>query len=195
VLSAATHGFDPLALDPKQFVGIPLALVGAVFLSVGAQLQHRGVTKVDSATVGDAGAGGLNLGQLRLLLQRPSWVTGTLMLGAAIVLQLTSLAFAPLIVVQPLGAFALVVTSVVNSRVTGGRLNRLSLLAICLCIAGVGAFVLIAAFQARELPVDERELVQILVILCVVLVFFALGFAAFRHRMRAIVYVVGAGVL
>ncbi|WP_022880935.1 DMT family transporter [Gryllotalpicola ginsengisoli] len=191
----AAPALDALALNPTQFLGIPLALIGAVFLSIGAQLQHRGVAKVDDASAGDAAAGGLDFAQLRMLLQRPSWVTGTLMLGAAIVLQLTSLAFAPLIVVQPLGAFALVVTSIVNARVTRSALNRLSVLAICLCVAGVGAFVLIAAFQAREVPIQERELVEVLSILGAVLVLFALGFAAMRRHMRALVYVVGAGVL
>ncbi|TPX03034.1 multidrug DMT transporter permease, partial [Schumannella luteola] len=29
------------------WLGIMIALVGAVFLSVGAQLQHRGVAKVE----------------------------------------------------------------------------------------------------------------------------------------------------
>jgi drug/metabolite transporter (DMT)-like permease len=194
VLAAAT-GLAPLSLDPRQFIGIPIALIGAVFLSLGAQLQHRGVAKVDSETATDAAKGGLDLGQLRRLLSRPSWVTGTLMLGAAIVLQLTSLAFAPLIVVQPLGAFALVVTAIVNSRVMRHKLNRLTVLATCLCVGGVGAFVLVAAFQAREVPITERELVEILLILSGVLVLAALMFALFRKSMRALVYVIGAGVL
>lgn len=196
MLSTA-EGLDTLGLDPRQFVGIPIALVGAVFLSLGAQLQHRGVNKVndDVENKTDAAAGGLALGQLRLLLNRPSWVTGTLMLGAAIVLQLTSLAFAPLIVVQPLGAFALVVTAIVNSRVTRQLLNRLTILAICLCVSGIGAFVLVAAFQAREVPVTEQALVEILVILGIVLAAAALLFAAFRKRMRALLYVVEAGIL
>ncbi|GAA4156000.1 hypothetical protein GCM10022286_05760 [Gryllotalpicola daejeonensis] len=194
-MPAAAIGIDPVSLDPRQFVGIPLALVGAVFLSLGAQLQHRGVTKVGEVTTGDAAAGGLNLGQLRLLLGRPSWVTGTLMLGAAIVLQLTSLAFAPLIVVQPLGAFALVVTAIVNSRVMRHKLNHLTILAIGLCVAGVGAFVIVAAFQAREVPITEVELIRILMILAAVLVLAAVLFLAFRKRMRALIYVVAAGIL
>lgn len=194
-MPAAAIGLDPLSLDPRQFIGIPLALIGAVFLSLGAQLQHAGVSRVGDATETDAGKGGLNLGQLRLLLSRPSWVTGTLMLGAAVVLQLTSLAFAPLIVVQPLGAFALVVTAIVNSRVMRHRLNRLTILAIGLCVAGVGAFVLVAAFQAREVPITELDLVRILIILGVVLLLAALLFAFFRRRMRALVYVVAAGFL
>ena len=184
-----------MSLDPRQFVGIPLALIGAVFLSLGAQLQHRGVTKVGNATTADAAKGGLNAGQLRLLLARPSWVTGTLMLGTAVILQLVSLAFAPLIVVQPLGAFALVVTAIVNSRVMRHRLNHLTILAICLCVTGVGAFVLVAAFQAREVPVGEIALERILMILAAVLVLAAVLFLVFRKRMRALIYVVAAGIL
>ena len=32
--------------DPGILLGIPLALAGAVFMSFGAQYQHRGVMKV-----------------------------------------------------------------------------------------------------------------------------------------------------
>ena len=44
---------------------------------------------------------------------------GTLLLIAAIVCQLSALAIAPLIVVQPLGAVSLVVTTMINAHVTG----------------------------------------------------------------------------
>ncbi|HPZ35153.1 MAG TPA: multidrug DMT transporter permease, partial [Microbacteriaceae bacterium] len=33
--------------NPGLLLGIPLALAGAVFMSFGAQYQHRGVTKVE----------------------------------------------------------------------------------------------------------------------------------------------------
>ncbi|HWU58401.1 MAG TPA: DMT family transporter, partial [Microbacteriaceae bacterium] len=183
-----------LALDPIQFLGIPFALVGAVFLSFGAQFQHRGVKKVDAQTE-HAAQSGMNLGQLRLLLARPSWVTGTLLLGLAIVFQLISLKFAPLIVVQPLGAVALVITTVLNARISKIRLNTQSIVAVCLCVGGVGLFVTVAAFNARELPVTDGDLVTILIILAIVLVLFGLGFAFFRERFKALVYVIAAGVL
>lgn len=191
---ATAPGLSSLNLDPRQFAGIPLALIGAIFLSLGAQLQHRGVTKVEGAST-EASSGGLSFRQLRLLLMRPSWVTGTLMLGMAIALQLTSLAFAPLIVVQPLGAVALVVTAILNARVTKSALNRFSVLAIALCVTGVGAFVVVAAFQAREVPITDRQLIEVLIILACALVFAALLFLIFRHRMRALIYIVGAGIL
>ena len=55
-------------------------------------------------------------GRLQALLRRPSWLAGTAMLGAAILLQLTSLKFSPLIVVQPIGAVAPVVTILATAR-------------------------------------------------------------------------------
>lgn len=185
----------PISLTPSQALGIPVALVGSVFLALGAQFQHRGVGKVDAAFAESGKAKGLSIAQLRALLTRPSWVIGTVMLGLAIVLQLTSLALAPLIVVQPLGAVALVITALVNARVSKVRLDKASIRAIVFCVAGVGIFVTIAAFTATSKPVQNYELVIILIILAVVLVAFALFFAFFRNKFRAIFYIVGAGVL
>lgn len=185
---------EQIALDPRQFIGIPLALIGAVFLSLGAQLQHRGVVKVESNTVDTLGKG-LNVKQLSLLLARPSWVLGTLMLGLAIVFQLGSLYFAPIIVVQPLGAIALVITSILNSRVSHVELNHKSIIAIIMCVGGVLLFVGVAAFTAVDKPVTDQHLITILIILAVVLTLAAITFGMLRHRIRAIFYVIMAGVL
>jgi drug/metabolite transporter (DMT)-like permease len=182
-----------IAIDPRQAIGIPLALIGAVFLSLGAQFQHRGVNKVEASTV--EVTGGLNSRQLVLLLSRPSWVFGTLMLGLAIVLQLTSLAFAPLIVVQPLGAVALVITAILNARMSRVKINRASVIAIAMCVGGVGLFVTVAAFTAVDKPVTDANLVTILIVLAVVLVAFAIAFALLRTKFKAIFYIIGAGVL
>jgi len=185
---------EQIALDPRQFIGIPLALIGAVFLSLGAQFQHRGVVKVESNTVDTLGKG-LNAKQLSLLLARPSWVIGTLMLGLAIVFQLGSLYFAPIIVVQPLGAIALVITSILNSRLSRVELNRKSIISIFMCVGGVFLFVGVAAFTAVDRPVTDAHLITILIILAVVLTLAAITFGMFRHRIRAIFYVIMAGVL
>lgn len=182
-----------IALQPRAFVGIPIALVGACFLSIGAQLQHHGVAKVEAST--RQASSGLSLGQLGLLLARPSWVVGTLMLGLAIVFQLVSLTLAPIIVVQPLGAIALVVTAILNARVSRVKLNRQSIIAISLCVGGVGAFAILAAFTARDTPVTSRALVEILIILAVVLIAFGVCFYFLRSKFKALIYVVGAGIL
>jgi drug/metabolite transporter (DMT)-like permease len=185
---------DQISLSPFQAIGIPIALVGAIFLALGAQFQHRGVGKVDAAS-GTAGQKGLSPRQLVALLRRPSWVIGTLMLGLAIVFQLTSLYFAPLIVVQPLGAVALVITAVVNARVSSVKLDADSIRSIALCVGGVALFVTIAAFTAESKPITERELLTVLIILAVVLVGFAVVFGLLRSKVTAMFYIVGAGIL
>ena len=183
---------DTISLTPVQAIGIPIALFGAILISIGTQLQHTGVARVGSQVNTKAG---LSIRQLLALAAQPLWVGGTLMLGLAILFQLTSLGFAPLIVVQPLGAIALVVTAIVNSRQTGVKLDRLSKRAILLCVGGVGLFVTIAALTAKSNPITELQLSVVLIILSVVLVAFAVGFALLRHRFTAIFYIVGAGVL
>ena len=186
---------DQLTLDSSAAIGIPLALIAAVLLAIGTQFQHRGVGLVNAASTTD-GTTGLSFGQLRSLLARPSWVIGTLLLGLAIVLQLTSLAFAPLIVVQPLGAVALVVTAIVNSKVTKVPLDRVSIRAIVICVVGIGAFVTIAAFVAKTHPITATQLVTVLITLAVVLIVFVGLFIFMRGRTpRPIFYVIAGGVL
>jgi Magnesium transporter NIPA len=173
-------------------IGIPIALVGAVILALGAQFQHAGVTRVDDP---DDGAPGLSVGQLVALLKRPSWVIGTLLLGLATVFQLTSLYFAPLIVVQPLGAIGLIVTAIINSRVSKVNLDRYSIRAIAFCVGGVALFVTIAAFTAKEKPISESELILVLSILGTIILLFALALVLFRKRFTAILYILSGGIL
>ncbi|MFD1722140.1 DMT family transporter [Amnibacterium endophyticum] len=187
----------PMALDPRvintaQAIGIPIALTGAVFLSLGAQFQSRGVKQVDLQEAPDPGSG---LAKLMRLVRNRSWLFGTIALGLAIVLQLTSLRFAALIVVQPLGAIALVVTAILNARMTRTHLSRKVVRAIVLCVVGVGAFVAIAAPNATDTLISDDDLRTILVLLAIVLVALGVLWALYRSRATPIAYIVGAGVL
>ncbi|MCU1546288.1 MAG: multidrug transporter permease, partial [Homoserinimonas sp.] len=182
------------SLTPFKELGIPVALVGAVFLAVGAQLQHRGVGVVE-ALEPPARTAGLSIKQLVALAARPSWLLGTVMLGLAIVFQLTSLALSPITVVQPLGAVALVVTAIVNARVSRVRLDPGSIRAIALCVGGVAIFVTVASFTTTSHPVSDTQLLVILAILGVVTATFAVLFGVYRRRFKAIMYIIGAGVL
>jgi drug/metabolite transporter (DMT)-like permease len=190
---------DVISLTPAQALGIPVALIGSVFLAIGAQLQHRGVGQVDQAESEDGTRGqpssGLSLGQLLALARRPPWLIGTLMLGLAIVLQLTSLYLAPLTVVQPLGAVALVITAIVNARVTKSRLDSASVRAIVFCVVGVGLFVTIAALTTASRPISDAQLTIVLIVLGSVLAILGAFFVLGRRRFTATSYIVAAGVL
>src|SRR5664280_2032287 len=89
-----------ISLTPAQALGIPVALVGAVFLAIGSQLQQHGVAKVESRGSGGARVG-LHVDELLALARRPSWLLGTLLLGLAIVFQLFSLYLACLLYTSP----------------------------------------------------------------------------------------------
>jgi drug/metabolite transporter (DMT)-like permease len=183
----------PEVLNTAQAVGIPIALVGAVFLSFGAQFQSRGVKQVEARRV----TAGSELGgsELLRLVRTRSWLIGTVMLGLAIVLQLTSLRFAALIVVQPIGAIALVVTAVLNARMNHVHISRKVVRAIVLCVGGVGIFVAIAAPSATDTAISDDDLRTILVLLLVVLIVIGTLYAIYRARMTPVAYIAGAGVL
>ena len=176
------------------WLGILIALVGGVFLAFGAQLQHRGVEKVE-ARHGTGEKAGLSGNQFVRLLARPSWLFGTIMLGLAVVLQLVALGFAPLIVVQPLGIVALVLTSVLNARVSQLKLGRSAISAIVMCVVGIAVFVTIAAFFAKEQVLSEKQLIVVLVILAVVLATLGSAFFMFRRRLTAMFYIAAGGIL
>lgn len=181
-------------LDPRQFFGIPLALIGAALLAFGAQYQSRGLNKVERI-MGESAGAGLSLRHVLGLLRRPSWVSGTALLGLAVVFQIGSLALSPIIIVQPIGVVGLVITSVLNSRVSGVKLGKRVKTSIALAVLGIVVFVSVAAFTAADRPVTDAKLTTILITFGVVLVLALLLFAAFRHRGFALLYIVGAGVL
>ena len=72
---------EVISLTPVQALGIPVALVGSVFLAVGAVLQQRGVAKVKRKENTTAKRTGLRMAQILALARRPSWLIGTLLLS------------------------------------------------------------------------------------------------------------------
>ncbi len=182
------------AIGGIPIAGIAIALIGGLFLALGAQFQHRGVEIVE-ARHGSGHKQGLSLRQLLRLASSMWWLGGSVLLVLAIIFQLTSLGFAPLIVVQPLGVVALVITAIVNARVSKVKLEGAAIRAIIFCVAGIGIFVTVAAIFARESVVERLQLIVILIVLGVVLVTLAIAFAYFRKRVGAIFYILSAGVL
>lgn len=195
VLTSEIGSLNEVAsLDPRQFLGIPFALIGAALLAFGAQYQSRGLNKVERITGQSAGSG-LSFKQMLGLVRRPSWVVGTSLLGLAVVFQLISLALSPLILVQPIGVIGLVITSVLNSRLTQFRLGKRVKLSIALAVVGIFIFVSVAAFTASSPRITDAKLTTILITFGVVLVATLLLFLVLRHRRIALFYIVGAGVL
>lgn len=181
-----------------RIIAILLAVLAAVALSFGAQFQNDAVSAGPTAKKTNnpkKGRGSLSLKQIASLLLKPRWLSGTAFMALGIALQLAALSLAPLIVVQPVGAIALVITSLLNARATKTKLNRGTIIAIALCTLGIAAFVAMASGVANETILNDDRLREVLSVLGVILVAFIVLFFTVGKHAKALTYVVGAGVL
>lgn len=176
-----------------RLLAILLAILAAVALAFGAQFQNQAVSSGRIKTPKTRGS--LSLRELGGLLARPRWISGLGLMGLGMLLQLAALTLAPLIVVQPIGAIALVITSLLNARHTKTKLNKGTIVAIGLSMFGVGGFVLTASQVASQVELTDGNLLRVLEILVVILVLFGVAFFTFGRKAKALTFIVGAGVL
>jgi len=171
------------------WVAVLCAITSAAFLAFGTQRQS-------SAVQADTGGLDVDSRSILRLLANPRWLLGLLLMGAGMALNVAALAMAPLTVVQPLGAIALVMTTLINSHDQGIRINRATWISICVCMTGSVSFVLLAVNATREAEVNgEKELIIVGLLALVVALFGGTAYARRRRPHGAFFYILGAGVL
>lgn len=171
------------------WLAVLLAVLGAFFLAFGAQRQG-------SAVKADTGGLALNSNGLLRLIRNPRWVLGLLLLGIGTVMNAIALVSAPLTVVQPIGAIALVITTIINAKDQGLSMNRATVVAISACVTGSALFVVLAVNVTQENHhVSGSDELTIVLLLALAVGLFGTLAVLFRHRMSAFVYILGAGVL
>jgi len=112
------------------------------------------------------------------------------------VMNAIALVSAPLTVVQPIGAIALVITTVVNAKDQGLSINRATVVAITACVTGSALFVLLAVNVTQENHhVNAEDELTIVLLLALAVGLFGTLAVVFKHRMSAFIYILGAGVL
>lgn len=179
--------------DELKALAILFAALAAVAMSYGAQFQNDAVSERHQSK--ERGRGSLSLKQVASLLVRPRWLSGLGMMVVAIVLQLAALSLAPLIVVQPIGAIALIVTPLLNARSKKIKIDRATWIAIGVTTLGIGAFVAQATGVAHETHLTDDDLRTVLAILASLIAVFAIWFFTMGNRAKALTFVFGAGVL
>ncbi|MBW0119052.1 hypothetical protein [Pseudonocardia abyssalis] len=128
---------------------IALAVVAAGCFAVAATLQHDAVD--DVSTDGRR----LGLAAFRALLSRPGWLLGLAAAGAGSGLHAVALVLSPLSVVQPIGVLAVPIAVLLTARRTHESPGRGVLLGVALSVAGVAAFVSIAANSTTATRVPD----------------------------------------
>lgn len=174
---------------PGPTLAILLAMLGAVCFAGAAVLQHRAVTAESGpgAAAGGTAAGGttardttardtLTLQGLYAVTRRRGWIAGLALAGGGSTLHAVALVLAPLSVVQPVGVLAVPISVVLSAVRTRRRPSGGVLAGVAVCVAGVAAFVGIAAGTAVSTPPPSgATFVAGLVVAGVVLALAALG--------------------
>lgn len=138
----------------STLVGITLAVASAVALSAGNIWQSQGV-EIATATRGERT-------MVSSLLRTRIWLFGTVMFGIAIVLQMGSLAFAPLMLVQPIGVLALVFSVFINAKISGVRPNISVIRAVMIALVGVATYVVVASAFTSQSKITDGQLIAVL---------------------------------
>lgn len=170
------------------WIAVTAALVSAAFLALGTQRQAAAVRNAHGREVSGK--------QIVEMLKNRTWLFGLVLMITGVILNIVALSLAPLTVVQPLGAVALVLTTIINSWDRKIRINGATWRAIAVCTIGAIGFVLLAIKATHETFVTGNQRVMIIILLGISGII--LGVLALVHRRRkggAIFYIVGAGIL
>ncbi|CBT75178.1 MULTISPECIES: DMT family transporter [Glutamicibacter] len=171
------------------WIAIAAALCSAFCLAFGAHFQSQAVRSA---------VGGLDLTikNVGKLASNKRWTSGLGLMGLGMALNVFALASAPLTVVQPIGAIALVITAMVNAKETDLTMNRPTVVAIISCMIGSVGFVLLAVTVTNgNQSVSEAEAHLIEMILAVVVGIVGLATIFFHKKLGAFFYILSAGVL
>lgn len=172
-------------------IAIAISVLAAITLALGAHFQNSAFEKGEKHGI----KGALTLKNLKTLLTAKRWLGGFSFIAIATVLQVVALTIAPLIVVQPVGAIALVITALINARSSRTPITRNSWIAMGLSTFGIATFVTQAASVAKDVPLSDDSLRVVLTLLISILVLFGISFFTFARKAKALAYIIGAGVL
>lgn len=167
-----------MPLTPLFLAAILIAVVAAAFLAIGTHLQHAAVRKdsltpeakdpvvSDGSAAADRAPAPEAARTTRLsVLTRPVWLAGTGLIMAETVLNVLALGLAPVALVQPVGALALVFAVLISTRALRVPVTRGLLLAVALTIGSVAVFVGTSARYSLEPTVTETAQTQLTVLL------------------------------
>ncbi|TNC23491.1 DMT family transporter [Amycolatopsis alkalitolerans] len=125
------------ASGTSLLLAVPAAVAGAASMGLASAAQARATKEVEVGRI-------LDPGLLRGLAHRPLWLIGMVATGAGLALQLIALAYAPLLVVQPLLITSLMFAGVFSARLERRQLDRVMVAGALICVAGLAGFLVVA---------------------------------------------------
>ncbi|GIL73627.1 hypothetical protein Vretimale_5487 [Volvox reticuliferus] len=148
----------------EQLIGLCLALSSSIFIGASFIVKKRGL-RIAAAQGLRAGAGGFSY------LKEPVWWAGMMSMVIGEAANFAAYAFAPAILVTPLGALSIIVSAVLAHIVLQEKLNMFGSLGCLLCITGSLTIVLHAP--------PERQLNSVIEVFQLAMQPAFLGYAVF----------------
>ncbi|KAG8068050.1 hypothetical protein GUJ93_ZPchr0005g15051 [Zizania palustris] len=143
-------GGDGQELSTDNVKGIVLALLSSGFIGASFIIKKKGLRRAAVASGIRAGVGGYSY------LLEPLWWVGMITMIVGEVANFVAYAFAPAVLVTPLGALSIIVSAVLAHFILNERLHALGVLGCVMCIAG-SVVIVIHAPQEKEIT-SVREI-------------------------------------
>ncbi|XP_062231873.1 probable magnesium transporter NIPA3 isoform X4 [Phragmites australis] len=137
-------------LSTDNVKGIVLALLSSGFIGASFIIKKKGLRRAAVASGVRAGVGGYSY------LMEPLWWVGMITMIVGEVANFVAYAFAPAVLVTPLGALSIIVSAVLANFILNERLHALGVLGCVMCIAG-SVVIVIHAPQEQEIT-SVREI-------------------------------------
>lgn len=133
-------------------LGLCIALMGALVLAGGSELQSRAVHTAH--------------GEWRAFIKSPSWILGLILLGTAVATNFIALALAPIAAVQSMSVVALAASALFGVATRQIAVTPRVRLAIAACLVGALGFIAVVATHPSRVshPDLDRQLMVVLII-------------------------------
>ncbi|KAH0992610.1 hypothetical protein GBA52_004093 [Prunus armeniaca] len=134
-----------MGLSPDNFHGLTLAVSSSIFIGASFIMKKKGLIKAGTKGI-RAGSGGYTY------LYEPLWWVGMMSMIVGEIANFAAYAFAPAILVTPLGALSIIVSAVLAHFVLEEKLHIFGVLGCALCVVGSISIVLHAP---QEKPIHS----------------------------------------
>ncbi|ESW13478.1 hypothetical protein PHAVU_008G199900 [Phaseolus vulgaris] len=135
-----------MGLSKENLKGLILALVSSGFIGASFIIKKQGLRRAAAASGVRAGVGGY------YYLLEPLWWVGMITMIVGEVANFVAYAFAPAVLVTPLGALSIIVSAVLADFILKEKLHNLGILGCVMCIAGS---IIIVIHAPKEQPIKS----------------------------------------
>ncbi|XP_042485604.1 probable magnesium transporter NIPA3 isoform X2 [Macadamia integrifolia] len=133
-----------MGFSKDNMVGFLLALSSSAFIGASFIIKKKGLRRAAAASGVRAGVGGFSY------LLEPLWWAGMITMIVGEVANFVAYAFAPAVLVTPLGALSIIVSAVLAHFLLKEKLHKLGILGCVMCISG-SVIIVIHAPQERAI--------------------------------------------